>query len=132
MMRRPLSERDTVSLWRGLRNRAYAPFFVAVFLVACFEGHDWSSFPWFGKVMLVGFAACLGFAASRSTCELIDELERRNDMDSNAEPVGEDAVPINPEGRSWNPILGVNPFASGEGLNPIEDTITECPETETE
>ena len=32
-----------------------------------------------------------------------------------------EAKPINPEGRSWNPILGENRFAAGKGLNPKEE-----------
>ena len=32
-----------------------------------------------------------------------------------------DAVPITPEGTSWNPILGDNRMAEGEGLNPRQE-----------
>ena len=36
-----------------------------------------------------------------------------------------DTRPISPEGESWNPILGVNRMAEGEGLNPRDNEITE-------
>ena len=31
-----------------------------------------------------------------------------------------DAEPIEPTGQPWNPILGANRFAAGEGLNPAD------------
>ncbi|MBT3294120.1 MAG: PLDc_N domain-containing protein [Verrucomicrobia bacterium] len=37
---------------------------------------------------------------------------------SAAPPIDADAVPFTPEGESWNPILGENRLAEGEGLNP--------------
>jgi hypothetical protein len=36
-----------------------------------------------------------------------------------------DATPVTPEGESWNPILGENRLAEGEGLNPREPERTE-------
>jgi hypothetical protein len=36
-----------------------------------------------------------------------------------------DARPIAPESESWNPILGVNHMAKGQGLNPRDNGITE-------
>ena len=32
-----------------------------------------------------------------------------------------DAEPIQPPGQSWNPILGVNRAAAGEGLNQADE-----------
>jgi hypothetical protein len=40
---------------------------------------------------------------------------------------GPDVPPFQPEGRSWNPIIGENRFAEGEGLNPKEDTSPNQP-----
>ena len=32
--------------------------------------------------------------------------------------IDDDAVPVTPEGQSWNPILGENRLPKGRGLNP--------------
>ena len=39
-----------------------------------------------------------------------------------------DAIPVTPEGTSWNPILGENRMAGGEGLNPKVPKSTESEE----
>lgn len=39
-------------------------------------------------------------------------------------PIDADAVPVTPKGKSWNPILGENRMAAGEGLNPKEKKTT--------
>ncbi len=44
---------------------------------------------------------------------------------SNEAPVDADAVPVTPEGQSWNPILGENRMAEGEGLNPKKTDAAE-------
>ena len=36
-----------------------------------------------------------------------------------------EATPLTPEGESWNPILGENRMAEGEGLNPRKTKNTE-------
>jgi hypothetical protein len=35
-----------------------------------------------------------------------------------------DAVPVAPEGISWNPVLGENRMGEGEGLNPRQTETT--------
>lgn len=40
-------------------------------------------------------------------------------------PIDPDAKPVSPENRSWNPILGENPFPPGQGLNPKEESRDE-------
>ena len=49
----------------------------------------------------------------------------------NSQPptIDPNAQPISPEGESWNPILGANRMAEGEGLNPRDKGVTE-PEIE--
>jgi hypothetical protein len=41
---------------------------------------------------------------------------------SDADRIDPDAEPVNPEGSSWNPILGENRLPAGEGLNPKDET----------
>jgi hypothetical protein len=50
---------------------------------------------------------------------------KRGSSAGESEPVDPDAIPINPEGKSWNPILGENRMADGEGLNPRNTETTE-------
>ena len=38
-------------------------------------------------------------------------------------PDAPDTPPYEPEGQSWNPILGYNRFPEGEGLNPKRQTF---------
>jgi hypothetical protein len=42
----------------------------------------------------------------------------RQPVKEQEQPIDDDAVPVVPEGRSWNPILGENRMPEGEGLNP--------------
>ena len=43
---------------------------------------------------------------------------RAKTREANDFPIDPDSTPYTPPGESWNPILGVNPFPSGQGLNP--------------
>ena len=50
---------------------------------------------------------------------------RRELSDGQETAIDPDAIPVTPEGRSWNPILGENWMAEGEGLNPKKTTEPE-------
>lgn len=58
----------------------------------------------------------------------ISDLDDKNKKSQNKpskqntpdEAIDPDAEPLEPSGQSWNPILGANQFAAGEGLNPAD------------
>ena len=50
---------------------------------------------------------------------------KRSGVGDPASQIDADATPLTPKGESWNPILGENRLAEGEGLNPRKTKSTE-------
>ena len=50
---------------------------------------------------------------------------KRIEIDDPTAQIDADATPMTPQGESWNPILGENRMAEGEGLNPRQTERTE-------
>jgi hypothetical protein len=50
---------------------------------------------------------------------------KRKEVDDRTSRIDGKATPFTPEGESWNPILGENRMAEGEGLNPRKTKSTE-------
>ena len=50
---------------------------------------------------------------------------KRREIDDRNSRIDADATPLTPKGQSWNPILGENRLAEGEGLNPRKTKNTE-------
>ena len=50
---------------------------------------------------------------------------KKRAIDDPTSRIDADATPVTPQGESWNPILGENRMAEGEGLNPRPTERTE-------
>ena len=97
----PIRERDITTLWKNLREAAYAPLLVLLFFLAAYGAKAYKDQHWIGVLVEVLVLLIAALFASRWTCAIIDELrERHEEFEQHGGRISSKGAPSAPPNES--------------------------------